>query len=227
MFKDNFITVARAHHLALQTQRSYWASASKFIKWTRAKSAKELEDDPTGRFRKYLSAMANNGRQIEGDEGVSASSQNSAFHAIRFLYEKVLGIPLGDLSGIPKASGHERIVDVPPDDVAKRLVESVPGRSGEVLRVMYEECRRLPDVLRDECFSGLHDVTVQRNLARTLKRMRFRHNYTPASIHHAAARRISKEKGFLAAHRAIGSKTIKSTEWILGKKLLDRLVGGN
>ena len=148
MFKDDFQTVARAHHLALGTQRSYWCAASGYIKWVGAKSAKDLERDPTGNFRKYLSQMANQGEQIEGDEGRSASSQNLCFHALRFLYEKVLGIPLGDLSQIPRAHGHHRIVDVPPDEVAKRLVESVPGNNGVALRMIYGTAARLNDVAR-------------------------------------------------------------------------------
>lgn len=223
MFKDNFITVARAHHLALKSQRAYWWQARKYIRWMGAKSAKDLERDPTGNFRKYLSEMANAGDQREGDEGVSASSQNSAFHALRFLYEKVLGIPLGDLSKIPRATGHKRIVDVPDDKTARRLVESVPGRSGAVLTKMFCECRTLASVLRDDEFKGLWDVTVQRNLKYTLKRLRFKRQFSCASIRYAAARKLAKEKGFIVAHLALGVKTIKSTERILGKKILDSL----
>ncbi len=148
MFKDNFITVCRAHHLALKTERHYWHFASRYIKWLGAKSAKELENNPTENFRRYLSEMANQGQRIEGDEGVSASTQNSAFHALRFLYEKVIGIQLGDLSNIPRATGHERIVDVPPDDIAKRIVESIPGQSGVALRLIYGTAGRLNDILR-------------------------------------------------------------------------------
>lgn len=148
MFKDNFITVARAHHLALKTQRHYWCFAAKYIKWLGAKSAKDLEQDPTGNFRRYLSEMANNGNQVEGDEGVSASTQNGAYHSLRFLYEKVIGIRLGDLSGIPRAKGHEKIVDVPPSEVAKKIVEAVPGVNGIALRLIYGTAGRLNDILR-------------------------------------------------------------------------------
>lgn len=148
MFKDDFITVARAHHLSLSTQRAYWDCARRHIKWLGAKAAKDLEHDPTAQFRKHLTELANNGVQIEGDEGVSASTQNLFFHSLRFLYEKVLGVPLGDLSKIPKAVGHERIVDVPDDETAKRLVESVSGQNGVALRLIYGTASRLNDILR-------------------------------------------------------------------------------
>lgn len=149
MFKDDFITVARAHHLSLSTERSYWDCARRHIKWIGAKSAKDLEKDPTKQFRDHLTALANgSGIRVEGDEGVSASTQNLFFHSLRFLYEKVLGVELGDLSKIPKATGHERIVDVPDDETAKRLVESVPGQNGVALRLIYGTAGRLNDILR-------------------------------------------------------------------------------
>lgn len=148
MFKDDFQTVCRAHHLALQTEKHYWFFARKYILWLGATSAKDLELNPTERFRNYLSAMANDNERNEGDEGVSASTQNGAFHAIRFLYEKVVGIKLGDLSGIPKAIGHQRIVEVPEDETASRLVATIPGQNGTALRLIYGTGARLNDVLR-------------------------------------------------------------------------------
>ena len=149
MFKDNFITICRAHHLALTTERSYWGSVRQFILWTKAKSAAELEANATDKFRQYLTAMANENEDREyGNEGVSASTQNLAFHAIRFLYEKVIGVPLGDLSNIPRATGHERIVDVPPMEDAMRIVKSVSGKTGTALRLILGTAGRLHDILR-------------------------------------------------------------------------------
>jgi len=149
MFKDDFITVARAHHLSLSTERAYWDCARRHIKWLGAKSAQDLTKDPTAQFRQHLTELANtNGNRSEGDEGVSASTQNLFFHSLRFLYEKVIGVELGDLSKIPKATGHERIVQVPDDDMARKLVESVPGQNGVALRLIYGTAGRLNDILR-------------------------------------------------------------------------------
>jgi integrase len=113
------------------------------------KSAKELEEKPTERFREFLSAMANqNPEREEGNEGASASTQNLYFHAIRFLYEKVVGIKLGDLSGIPRATAHGRIVDVPSMEDALRIVRGVPGMTGTCLRLICGTAGRLNDILR-------------------------------------------------------------------------------
>ncbi len=37
MFKDNFKTTCRAHHLALGTERSYWSVSKAYIKWCKEK----------------------------------------------------------------------------------------------------------------------------------------------------------------------------------------------
>jgi integrase len=160
MFKDDFQTIARAHHLSLSTERSYWHCARSHIKRLGAKSAQDLHRNPTEQFREHLTALANLDERIEGDEGVSASTQSLFFHALRFLYEKVLGLPLGDLSKIPRAVGHERIVEVPDDETAKRIVSSVPGVSGVALRLIYGTGSRLNDVLR----LRVKDLDFQRRL---------------------------------------------------------------
>ncbi len=149
MFKDNFITICRAHHLALKTERSYWSCARKYILWVGAKSVDGLKQNATENFRKYLSAMANdNPDRSEGNEAVSASTQNLNFHAIRFLLEKAAGVKLGDLSGIPRATREARIVDVPPNDVAKQIVSAIGGKTGLAIRLIYGTAGRLNDVLR-------------------------------------------------------------------------------
>lgn len=148
MFKNDFKTIARAHHLSLSTERHYWHFAAKHIKWLGAKSRKDLERDPTAQFRRFLSDMANNGERVEGDEGVSASTQNGAFHALRFLYEKVVGVELGDLSGIPRATGHERIVQVPDDETADRIVNAIGGDTGLAIRLIRGTAARLNDIVR-------------------------------------------------------------------------------
>ena len=149
MFKDNFISIARANHLSLSSERAYWHCARRHIKRLGAKSAKDLERNPTEQFREHLTALANqNTKRTEGDEGVSASSQNLMFHALRFLYTKVVGVELGDLANIPRATAHARIVDVPEHDTAVKLVNSIPGRNGIAIRLMYGTAGRLNDILR-------------------------------------------------------------------------------
>lgn len=139
-FEDKFKRQCRADRLALTSERSYWHVTKKFILWTGAKSEEELRLDPTENFREFIADEAN--------RDVAASTQNQAFHALRYLFEQVLKIKLGDLKGIPRARRQEVMVDVPPLDVALKLVNSVPGRNGLALRVQLASALRVSDVLR-------------------------------------------------------------------------------
>ena len=139
-FEEKFKRQCRADRLALTSERSYWHVAKRFILWLGAKSEDELRQDATENFREFISDEAN--------RDISASTQNIAFHSLRYLFERVLDVRLGDLKGIARAKRQEIMVDVPPLDVAKALVNSVPGRNGLALRVQLASALRVSDVLR-------------------------------------------------------------------------------
>jgi integrase len=139
-FEEKFRRVCRADHKPLSTERSYWYHAKHFILWLGAKSEDDLRLDATENFREFLADEAN--------RDISASTQDQAFNALRFLFEKVLDVRLGDLSGIPRAKRQEIMVDVPPLDIAKSIVESVAGRPGLVLRTQLGAALRVSDALR-------------------------------------------------------------------------------
>ncbi len=139
-FEEKFKRQCRSDRMALTSERSYWHVAKKFILWTGAKSEEELRQDATENFREFVADEAN--------RNVSASTQNQAFHALRFMFERVLAVKLGDLNGIARAKRQEIMVDVPPLDLALTLVNSVAGRNGLALRVQLASALRVSDVLR-------------------------------------------------------------------------------
>ncbi len=139
-FEEKFKRQCRADRLALTSERSYWQVARKFILWMGAKSEDELRRDATENFREFISEEAN--------RNVSASTQGQAFHALRYLFERVLDLRLGELKGITRARRQEIMVDVPPLDVALNLVNSISGRNGLALRVQLASALRVSDVLR-------------------------------------------------------------------------------
>lgn len=131
--------MCRAHHLSEKTQRTYWHFAKHYLDWLGTQSMN------TENMRRYLSLMANGSFS---SKGVSRSTQACALYSIRFLYEKVARIKLGDLSEIPKANGHQRIIEVPEDGMAAKLVAAIPGPQGTALRLIYGTGGRLNDILR-------------------------------------------------------------------------------
>ena len=112
---------------------------------------------------------------------------------------------------------------MPPDDVAIKLVQSVPGVTGLAIRTIYGTGGRLNDVLKMPEFVGLRDVTIQRALARACKKFKIKRSYTINSIRFAGGRKIALTMGFLAAHNSLKSGSVKRTEKILGKKVIANL----
>lgn len=139
-FEEKFKRVCRTDRKPLTTERSYWSVARRFIKWSGALSEDELKQDATENFREFISDEAN--------RDIAASTQNVAFNALRFMFERVLDVRLGDLQGIARAKRQEIMVDVPPLDVALNIVNSVPGRNGLVLRLQLGSALRISDALR-------------------------------------------------------------------------------
>lgn len=139
-FEEKFKRRCRADRQSPRTEHSYWHIAKRFVRWTGAKSEDELKRDATQNFREFVAEEAN--------RNVAASTQNQVFHALRYMFEQVLATPLGDLSGIKRATKEEIMVDVPPMEVAKQIVNSVPGMNGLVLRCQLASALRVSDALR-------------------------------------------------------------------------------
>lgn len=139
-FEEKFKRVCRADRKPLTTERSYWAVARRFIIWSGAQSEDELRQDATENFREFIADEAN--------RDIAASTQDLAFNALRYMFEIVLDIRLGDLKGIARAKRQEIMVDVPPMDLAKLIVNSVPGMHGLVLRTQLGSALRISDALR-------------------------------------------------------------------------------
>lgn len=139
-FKDNFATICNNHHLSLSTQRSYYGWTRNLIKWAGIKSAAELANNPADLFSRYLSKLAN--------DDLAKATQAQAWNALVFLFEKVVGVELGQINGVTRATREERFIDVPEPEQAKRIVEAVIGHVGLGLRLIYGTAMRLNDCLR-------------------------------------------------------------------------------
>jgi len=139
-FEEKFKRQCRADRLALTSERSYWHVAKRFVLWSGAQSEDELKLDATENFREFITDEAN--------RDISASTQNISFHALRFMFERVLDVRLGDLNGIARAKRQEIMIDVPPLDIAKSIVNFVPDMHGLVLRIQLGSALRVSDALR-------------------------------------------------------------------------------
>lgn len=139
-FAEKFATICNNHQLRLSTQKSYWHWARNLIKWAGIKGESHLAENSTDLMTRYLSKLAN--------DDVSEATQRQAFNALLFLFDKVVGVKLGPITEVTRATRQERFIDVPEPEQARRIVESIPGQTGLALRLIYGTAMRLNDCLR-------------------------------------------------------------------------------
>jgi len=93
------VDLLRLRHYSLNTEKTYCGHIGSYIDWL-MKHGSALPDSRT-RVQTYLTSMAH--------RGCSASTQNQAFNALRFLYEQVRQEKLPDINALrAKPSQHRR-----------------------------------------------------------------------------------------------------------------------
>lgn len=135
-----FGNICRTRHLSYSTEQSYWHWCARFIKHHAIQSELELTHEPESKFSNFVSHIA---------PEVSASTQSQCWNALVFLYRDVLKIKLGDIPNAMRAKRRTRIRPVPVShEETLRIVESVPGRVGLALRLIYGCAMRIQECLR-------------------------------------------------------------------------------
>jgi len=116
----------RVRHLALATERTYLSHAGSYIDWL-TEHGIDLPDTRS-RIEAYLSRMAH--------RGCAAATQNQAFNALLFLYERVRGEKLPDKieSLRAKRPTHHR-TDLPVETTLQ-LLETIEDESGYPTRLV-------------------------------------------------------------------------------------------
>jgi integron integrase len=101
-FLENVRRVLRERRRSPRTEKAYVYWIRRFIIANDRRHPKDLSDVEVRRFVSSLAV----------DEGLSASTQNQALAALRFMYEHVISVPMGDTEGIEaaRASRHVPVV---------------------------------------------------------------------------------------------------------------------
>ncbi|MDK1024733.1 MAG: site-specific integrase [Gammaproteobacteria bacterium] len=86
-FMDQFRLFMRARHLAYKTEKTYCYWVYFYIRFHNKKNPKEMAEREIEQFQEFLS----------NDRNVAANTQKTALNAVVFLYEKFLGVKIGDL----------------------------------------------------------------------------------------------------------------------------------
>jgi len=106
---ENVRAVCRLKHFSLSTEKAYLAWIVRFIRYHGRRHPARLGPAQVRAFLTHLAV----------DRKVSASTQNQALAALLFLYENVLGTPLGDLGEVVRARRPKRL---PPETPSGRAL---------------------------------------------------------------------------------------------------------
>ncbi len=105
----------RLKRYALATEDNYAHWVGSFARWL-AGNREGLPDAPEGKMEAFLTALAN--------DDVAASTQNQAFHALRFFYQVVEKIDLGNVDAL-RAKRPKFLRHAPSREVVRRVLSSV------------------------------------------------------------------------------------------------------
>lgn len=130
--------VLRVRRYAYRTEQSYLEWVGRFQHW---RGGGELTEASTGEVRGFLEHLA-------VERQISASTQNQAFSALLFFFERVLERPLGDLRGTLRARRGTRLPVVLSREEITRLLAALSGTFGLMARLMYGTGLRLMECCR-------------------------------------------------------------------------------
>jgi integron integrase len=135
---DRVRAAIRVRHYSLRTEEAYIAWIKRFIFFHGVRHPQEMGAAEINQFLTHLAV----------DGHVSASTQNQAFCALLFLYEKVLEVPFEQLQGVIRAKHPERLPVVLNRDELQAVLARIEGVPRLVVLLLYGAGLRLLEGLR-------------------------------------------------------------------------------
>src|SRR5438034_5543400 len=126
----------RLRHYSRHTEDAYVAWVRRFVRFAGLRHPSELGEAEVERF---LSSLA--------EAGVSATTQNQAASALRFLYEEVLGRPFARPAGIVHAKEPGRVPVVLTREEVRAVLSRMRGTARLVALLLYGSGLRVLEAL--------------------------------------------------------------------------------
>jgi integron integrase len=127
----------RVRHYSRRTEETYVHWIRRFIVFQRKRHPIELGAVEVAAFLTWLAV----------DRHVSASTQNQACSAVLFLYRNVLGVDIGDVGRIPRASTPVKVPVVLSVGEVRSVIGALEGVSRLVVMLLYGAGLRLQECL--------------------------------------------------------------------------------
>jgi len=128
----------RLRHYSRRTEDSYVSWVRRFVRFCGMKHPLELGEHDVERF---LTSLAVDGK-------VSASTQNQALAALVFLYDRVLGRPLGLFANVVRAKASKRLPVVLTREEVQAVIGEMSGTPALVAALLYGSGLRLLEALQ-------------------------------------------------------------------------------
>ncbi len=168
---DRLRDACRVRHYSIRTEDAYHDWARRFILFHNKRHPAEMGAAEINQFLTHLAVVGN----------VAASTQNQAFSAILFLYQKVLEADPGVIAGAVRANRPRRLPVVLSRDEVRAVLGQMDGTPRLIGLLLYGTGMRLLECLRlrvkDLDFT-LHQVTVREG-----KGNKDRRTMLPTSVH--------------------------------------------
>ena len=150
---DRLRAELRRRHYSYHTERAY-------ADWVRRYCLFHIDPDGRPRHPDSLAEpdLAAFLSHLAEDRRVAASTQNQALHAVLFLYEHVLGTPLGRVEGVARAKRPKRLPVVLSRAEVGAVLAELTGVHRLLAQILYGSGLRLREGLR----LRVHDLDVER-----------------------------------------------------------------
>jgi integron integrase len=151
---DRVREACRLRHYSLRTEEAYVAWIKRFILFHNKRHPLEMGAAEINAFLTDLAVARH----------VSASTQNQAFSALLFLYQKVLDVDPGRIAGVVRAVRPKRLPVVLTREEVRRVIEQLDGTFALMARFLYGSGLRLLECLRlrvKDIDFGRGEITVR------------------------------------------------------------------
>jgi integron integrase len=210
---DRVRAACRVRHYSLRTEDAYHDWIKRYILFHGKRHPREMGAAEINAFLTHLA--------VEGH--VSASTQNQAFSALLFLYQKVLEVEPGRIAGVIRAVRPKRLPVVLTRDEVTLVLAQLRNPYRLVARLLYGSGLRLLEALQlrvHDLDFGRHEILVRHGkggkdrrtmLPRTLEPDLQAHLHNVKELHE---RELSRGRGQVRLPEAFERKSPSaSTDW--------------
>ena len=186
----------RALHMSPLTEKAYVGWVRRYVKFCAMRHPGECGALEVRAFLESLAVQS----------AVAASTQNQAAAALRFLYQHVVGRPLGALPALLMARRPKRVPNVLEPDEVQLVLDALRGRTRLVVELLYGAGLRLNEALR----LRVKDVDLRRRTltVRDGKGARDRRTVLPESLLGALEEQLRRVRQVHWRDMRVGDVTI-------------------